>query len=193
MHLMAPANIYLFWMKFHPSKTFPPKELKREPQNRLPLSPHHQISTILAKYRYVVREPFVHAPLPYESIVFLTLTCLPLPSSLSNPTTRSGFCLTLAAWMSSWVFILCITFLLRDGHCLGVRFLFFNSAHVPFLFFVRELASAPATPLHCSCYGIIHPFFVLLLLLGLQAITPAMPISHNIPSLGLHYLAFLLG
>ena len=34
--------------------------------------------------------------------------------------------------MSSWIFILCISFLLRAGYCLGVGFLFFNSARVPF-------------------------------------------------------------
>ena len=42
-------------------------------------------------------EPYVHAPLPYESITFLALTCLPLPSSLSDLVARSGICLTLAA------------------------------------------------------------------------------------------------
>jgi len=76
---------------------------------------------------------------------------------------------------------------------LGLHSLFFNSACVPFLSFVRELASATAMPLHCSCYGIIHPFVVLLLLLGLLAVTLDMPISHSIPSFSLHYPTFLLG
>ena len=59
--------------------------------------------------------------------------------------------------MSSWVFILCISFLLRAGHCLGVGFPSFNLAHVPFSSFVCELVGVPTTPLHCSCYDIIHP------------------------------------
>ena len=59
--------------------------------------------------------------------------------------------------MSSWVFILCISFLLWAGHCLGVGFPSFNSAHVPFLSFVCGLAGAPSTPLHYSYYDIIHP------------------------------------
>ena len=59
--------------------------------------------------------------------------------------------------MSSWVFILYISFLLQAGHCLGVGFPSFNSAHVPFSSFVCGLASALSTPLHYSYYDIIHP------------------------------------
>ena len=59
--------------------------------------------------------------------------------------------------MSSWVFILCISFLLRVGHCLGVGFPSFNLAHFPSSSFVYWLAGVPATPLHCFCYDIIHP------------------------------------
>ena len=32
----------------------------------------------------------------------------------------------------------------------------FNSAHIPFSSFVCGLVDAPAMPLHCSCYDIIH-------------------------------------
>ena len=42
-------------------------------------------------------EPYVHAPLPYESITFLALTCLPLPLGLSDPVARSSIRLALAA------------------------------------------------------------------------------------------------
>ena len=59
--------------------------------------------------------------------------------------------------MSSWVFILCISFLLQAGHCLGVGFPSFNSTHVPFSSLVRGLAGASATPLHYSCNDFIHP------------------------------------
>ena len=60
--------------------------------------------------------------------------------------------------MSSWVFILCISFLLRAGHCLGVDFPSFNSTYAPFSSFVRGLANVLTTPLHCSYYDIIHPY-----------------------------------
>ena len=42
----------------------------------------------------------MHAPLPYESIVFLVFMHLPLPTDLSDSATHSGACLTLVAWMS---------------------------------------------------------------------------------------------
>ena len=57
---------------------------------------------------------------------------LPLPTHLFASAACSGACLTFMAWMSSWVFILYISFLLWVGHCLGMGFLFFNSAHVFF-------------------------------------------------------------
>ena len=37
----------------------------------------------------------MHAPLPYEFIVFLAFMCLPLPAGLSGPTECSIACLTL--------------------------------------------------------------------------------------------------
>ena len=68
MHLVIPAHLCLFWVVCHPSRTFPPKELKREPQNRLSTSPHRQTipsltsdpwptPPILAGYKWVVPEP----------------------------------------------------------------------------------------------------------------------------------------
>ena len=77
-------------------------------------------------------EPCMHAPLPYESIAFLALKRLPLPPGLSNSVAHFSARLALAMWMSLWDFILCISSLLRTKHCLGMGFLFFNLAHVPF-------------------------------------------------------------
>ena len=74
----------------------------------------------------MVPKPCVRAPLPYESITFLAFMCLPLPIGLFNSTARSSAYLTLMAWMGSWVFSLCISFLLQAVHCLGVGFIFFN-------------------------------------------------------------------
>ena len=64
-------------------------------------------------------------------------------------------------------------------------------AHV-FLPCVHGLVSAPAIPLHFSCYDITYPF-ALLLLLGLRAEASTMSISYIIPSFGLycHTLGFL--
>ena len=65
MHLVISAHLYLFWVVCHPSWTFPPKELEREPQNRVPPSPHRQTTpsltfdawptaSVLAGYKLVV-------------------------------------------------------------------------------------------------------------------------------------------
>ena len=40
MHLVVPAHPYFFWVACHPSRTFPPKELEQELQNRFFPSPH---------------------------------------------------------------------------------------------------------------------------------------------------------
>ena len=42
MHLVTPTHLSLFRVICHPSRTFLLKELKREPQNKLPPSPHYQ-------------------------------------------------------------------------------------------------------------------------------------------------------
>ena len=70
MHLVILAHISLFWVVCHPSRIFSPKKLEREPQNRLPPSPHHQTipsltsdpwptTPVLAGYKWVVPEPYV--------------------------------------------------------------------------------------------------------------------------------------
>ena len=68
MHLEIPAHISLFWVVCHSSKTFSPKKLEQESQNRLPPSPHRQTilsltsnpwptTPVLAGYKWVVPEP----------------------------------------------------------------------------------------------------------------------------------------
>ena len=65
MHLVVPTHPYFFWVVCHPSRTFFPKELEQEPQNRFFLSPHCQAMSsltsdhdpplpILTGYRLVV-------------------------------------------------------------------------------------------------------------------------------------------
>ena len=67
MHLVILAHLCLFWVACHPSRTFFPKKLEREPQNRLPPSPHRQTipsltsdpwptTFVLAGYRLVMPE-----------------------------------------------------------------------------------------------------------------------------------------
>ena len=68
MHLVIPTHLSLFWVVCHPSKTFPPKEFEREPQNMLSPSSHCQTipsltsdlwptTPILAEYKLVVPKP----------------------------------------------------------------------------------------------------------------------------------------
>ena len=68
----------------------------------------------------------------HVSIDFLAFMRLLLPTGLLDFVARSGTYLTLVVWMSSWVFILCISFLLWAEHGLGMDLLFFNLAHVSF-------------------------------------------------------------
>ena len=63
MHLVIPTHFSLFWVVRHPNRTFPPKEFKQEPQNRLPqtipslTSNTWPTTPILARYRLVVPKP----------------------------------------------------------------------------------------------------------------------------------------
>ena len=103
----------------------------------------------------------MHAPLLYESIVVLMFMRLPLPTGLFDSSTRFGACLTLVAWVSFFVFILYILFLLRAGHCLSVGFLFFNSVHVLFFNLVHVsfhplfVGWLVLLPRHCIAFAMI--------------------------------------
>ena len=74
----------------------------------------------------------MRAPLPYVSIDFLAFKHFLLPTGLLDFVARFSTYLTRVVWMSSWVFILCISFLLWVEHCLGMGFLFLNLANVSF-------------------------------------------------------------
>ena len=47
MHLVAPTHPSFFWVVCHPSRTSPPKEYKRECQNRLSLLPSARLYPLL--------------------------------------------------------------------------------------------------------------------------------------------------
>ena len=55
MHLVILAYVYFFWVRCHPSRTFLPKELEREPQNRLPFLPTAKPHPLI---------PLTHGPPP---------------------------------------------------------------------------------------------------------------------------------
>ena len=174
MHLMIPAHVYFFWLRCHPNRTFPPKEFKREPQNRLPLLPTARPHPLIPLTRgppplYWLQVggawALWHAPLSYESIAFLALTRLSLPHSLSDFAARSGARLTLAAWMSLWAFILCIPSLLQARHYLGMGFLFFNLAHVAF--HPASVGWLVFLPCHYTALVVISLIFCLIVTSGL--------------------------
>jgi len=91
-------------------------------------------------------EPYVHAPLPSESITFLALMRLPLPPGLSDSAVCSNICLSLVAWMIhgplGFRSLHPISF--SDWALLGCRLSLFYLAHVPFcLAFVDWLVLLP--------------------------------------------------
>ena len=105
MHLVIIAHLCLLLMVCHLSKTFPLKEFKRDPLNRLFYSLHHQTipsltfdpwltALVLVGYKWWCLG-LMRALLPYESITCLVFPSLPLPAGLSSPTMCSIACLTL--------------------------------------------------------------------------------------------------
>ena len=186
MHLVIPAHISLFWMVCHSSRIFPPKELERESQNRLLLSPHRQtipsltsdpwpIAPVLAWYRWVVPKPYacstptlcvLHSHMSPWLVccscvchyLWICLVSLRVLLLIFNPL----WC----GWV--WVFILCISFLLWAESCLGMGPFFFNSSPVSFYFwFVGQLILLPR---HCIISAIYRLTVLVGSLLGLSCI-----------------------
>ena len=163
MHLEFPAHLCFFWVACHPSRTFPPKELGQEPQNRLPPSPHCQTTPfltfdswptapILVGYELVVPKSNA-ALLPCESIACLVFTHLLLPVGLYGIAVCFTACLTFCG--VGKLFILCVSFLLWDGYCFDVYFCFFQFS--PYLFspLVCGLTGSPTMPLRCSYHDTV--------------------------------------
>ena len=76
MHLVVPPYLYFFWVVCHPSRIFPPKESKQEPQNRFfsfptarpcPLLPltHDLPFPVLVGYRLVMFGPYAYSTSVY--------------------------------------------------------------------------------------------------------------------------------
>ena len=138
MHLVIPTHPSLFWVICHPSRTFLLKELEQEPQNRLPRSPCRQTipfltsnpwptAPVLARYKWVVPKPCacstsmcVHGLSVVHAFAMAWGACLVFAA---HSTTHSW---PLVAWMSHWVFILCILLPPWVGFCLGMGLSFFN-------------------------------------------------------------------
>ena len=158
-------------MVCHPSRTFPLKELEREPQNRLPpFSPplDHTLSYlwpmahracigwvqvggawILCMFHSHV-SPWLVCYSCVCHCLWVCLVLLHVVLLVFNPLWRG--------WV--WVFILCISFLLWVGSCLGIGLFFFNLAPVSFYFwFVGRLILLP-------CHCIISTIHCLAVLAG---------------------------
>ena len=117
----------------------------------------------------------MHASLSYEPITFLALTRLPLPPSLSDSAARSGARLTLTAWMRLWAFIIYISSLLQAGHCLGMGFLFFNLAHVPF--HPTSVGWLVFLSCHCTTPDVMSLIFLSCCCLWAYGLKPCMHVS----------------
>ena len=165
MHLVIPAPLCLFLVVYHPSRTFPPKELEQELQNRLPPSPYCQTtpsltsdpwptSLVLVGYKLVV-----HGSCACSTPIWVL--CL---FSVHAFAIACGFvwyccmfyCLFNLLW-HGWVIgsSFFASFLLWARYCLDVGLYFFQFG--PYLFspLVHGLTSTLAMPLHCSCHNIV--------------------------------------
>ena len=153
MHLVISTHFSFFWLVCHPSRTFPQKSLNGNPGFPfLPITRPYLILPLThgspPLYWLGVSGwclSLVLALLPYESMACLVFMRLPLLAGLFGPTVHSAARFnSFVAWMSHWVFILCISFLLWAGYCLGMGLLFFNLALVSFYFlFVGHLVFLP--------------------------------------------------
>ena len=141
MHLVILTHFSLFWVVCHLNMTFPPKEFKQEPQNRLPLLPTLKPYPLL---------PLTHGPPPLHwlgtgwwclnlvcaSLLSVFKACL-LPMHLPwprSPSMRSAtHSWSLVAWMGFWAFILYDSLSSWAGPCLIVGFSLFNPFFAPFV------------------------------------------------------------
>ena len=121
MHLVISTYFSLFWVVYHPSKTFLPKEIERESQNRLSHSPSHQTipsltfgswptMPVLAGYKWLVPKPCAFSILMWVHGLFavhlFAIACEFVWSSYAF--LLLIFNLLWCGWV--WVFILCISF-----------------------------------------------------------------------------------
>ena len=102
-HLVIPAYSYFFWVVCHSSRTFPPKEPERKPQNRLspfptarpyPLLPltHYPQLPVLAGYKLVMSgictcstpKFILNLSIAYAPAVIWRLVCTFCRSSLTH-------------------------------------------------------------------------------------------------------------
>jgi len=110
MHLVIPTHISSFWVVCHPNKTFPPKKLEQESQNRLPISSHRQTipsltfdpwptMPILAGYKWVVVEPCAcSTPMWVHGLSATHAFAMPIGLS-SLPACSTAYFLLFMAWM----------------------------------------------------------------------------------------------
>ena len=114
MHLTILTHLSLSWVVCHPKRIFPPKELEREPQNKLPLLPTvrpypHLPLTYDPPLLYWLGTDWwclslMHASLPCVSMACLLLMHLSWFEGLSVHSAAHSW--PLVAWMFPWAFVL---------------------------------------------------------------------------------------
>ena len=162
MHLVVPTHLYFFLAVCHPSRTFPPKELEQEPQNRfsplstarpchlLPLT-HDPLLLILAKYRLVIFGPCVcstsvyvqNLPTVHALAVVWKLVCTFCHPSLISYGV-SYFLISHSLWLAPF----------RGRTLLDCRLFFF---HPTLLLLSAILLPFPTIPLCHFCCDVIRP------------------------------------
>ena len=139
MHLTIQTHFSIFWVVCHPSKTFPPKEFKWEPQNKLPFLPTARPYSLLSLthgppllYRLGTSWwclSLMCAPLPCVSKACLQLMRLSWPGSPSMHSAAHSW--PLVAWTCFWAFILYDSLSSWVEPCLIVGFSLFNPFFAP--------------------------------------------------------------
>ena len=160
MHLVVPTHHCFFWVIFHPSRTFPPKEPEQEPQNRFspfptawpyPFTsnpwPHHFLYWLDTGWWCL---GLARALLLCMSKIYLLLMHLPWPRGFFAH--FAAYPWLLMAWATFWFLILYGPLPLRLGFAWLWAFLL--SAHSFALFYSFAFPAA----LFCHCYcGVIWP------------------------------------
>ena len=180
MHLVIPAPLCLFLVVCHPSRTFPPKELERELQNRLPPSPHRQTTPSLTSDPW----PTSLVLVGYKLVVHGSCACS-TPIWVICLFSVHAFAITCGFVWYCCVFY-CLFNLLWHGWVIGSSFFashFFFGLGIAWMWAFASFNSVPIS---------FHPWFMgWLVLLPYHCIVPAI-ISFNLNLLGLFWACHVL-
>ena len=143
MHLVVPTHPSFFWGVCHPSRTLPPKEYEREPQNRLSFSPlpnHTLFYLWLITHHSCIGWVQVCSAQTFRMLHFLcTLkVCLLL---MRLPLFEGSSVHSILYWLAPF----------KGWALLDCGF----SPFQPILCSFHSLVVIPTIPLYCSCRGVI--------------------------------------